>query len=185
MKIFIRKNTSYSLCGLNCCLCQRYNTEGSSKCPGCGGENFNSQHPTCAVITCSKKHNNIEYCFECKEYPCKKYENDSSVDSFISYKDVNKNFSKAQNDLHKYLNHLNLRYEYLQILLKDYNDGRSKGFYCLCANLFPLDELKIIMLNIGKLFKDTTVERKEKIIIIREVFEKRAKELNIEIKLRK
>ena len=61
----------------------------------------------------------------------------------------------------------------------------EKGFYCLCANLFPLDELKIIMLNIGKLFKDTTVERKEKIIIIREVFEKRAKELNIEIKLRK
>jgi hypothetical protein len=34
---------------------------------------FFEKYPSCAVITCSKKHKNIEFCFNCDEYPCKRY----------------------------------------------------------------------------------------------------------------
>jgi hypothetical protein len=185
MYTYLRKYPIFSLCGLNCCLCPRYNTEGSSKCSGCGGENFSLQHPTCAVITCNKKHNNVEYCYECNEYPCEKYKNESSVDSFISYKDVHKNFTEAQNDLQQYIINLNRKYEYLQILLNNYNDGRLKGFYCLCVNLLPLEELGKIMLEIDKLFIGKNIDKKEMGIVLREIFENKAKELGIELKLRK
>ena len=74
MAPFVRNNPRFSLCGLNCCLCPRFNTDGISKCPGCGGKDFSNQHPTCAVATCNKKHDNVEYCFQCSEYPCKKYQ---------------------------------------------------------------------------------------------------------------
>lgn len=86
MKEYKREYPMFSLCGLNCCLCPRYHTDGSSKCPGCGGADFTLYHPSCPVITCNKKHDNIEFCFECSLYPCQKYE--YQVDSFISKRNI-------------------------------------------------------------------------------------------------
>jgi hypothetical protein len=75
MEIYIRKNPDFSLCGLNCALCPNFyiHTDGKFKYPGCGGEFFFEKHPSCAIITCSKKHNNIDFCFNCEEYPYKRY----------------------------------------------------------------------------------------------------------------
>jgi hypothetical protein len=90
-----RKYPLFSLCGLNCGLCPRYQTDGKSRCPGCGGEDFHLKHPTCAVITCNKKHDYVEYCFQCSSYPCNRYNEPSKVDSFISYRNVISDFKKA------------------------------------------------------------------------------------------
>ncbi len=41
------------------------------------------------------------------------------------------------------------RLKLLYDLLRDYDDGRSKSFYCLSAALLPIDELKKAIAEIG------------------------------------
>ena len=93
-----REYPLFSLCGLNCGLCPHYQTQGESKCPGCGGEKFHLKHPTCAVITCNRKHDHVEYCFQCSSFPCEKYSSPSNADSFISYRNVIADFEKVKKD---------------------------------------------------------------------------------------
>jgi hypothetical protein len=126
MKEYIRKFPLFSLCGLNCGLCPRYQTDGVSKCPGCGGDDFHLKHPACTVITCNKKHDNVEYCFQCSLYPCEKYKKQSKTDSFISYKNIEENFNNAKKDLKHFQKELIKKIKILEYLIGNYNDGRKK-----------------------------------------------------------
>lgn len=141
MKSTVRKDPRFALCGLNCCLCPRYNSGGASRCPGCGGPGFSEAHPTCAVVTCNAKRDCVEFCFQCGEYPCRKYEEQGAYDSFISYRRVRRNLDEAAVDLAAYEAELARREEALRELLRDHNDGRSKSLYCIVANDAPLDDL--------------------------------------------
>ena len=182
---YTRKVASFALCGLNCCLCPRFHTDGPSRCPGCGGPDFASKHPTCAVITCSMKHGSVEYCFECKEYPCKRYSTIGNVDSFISYQNVIRDLSLAKQNLDQYLKVLSEKHQILVRLISDYDDGRSKGFYCLAVNLLPLSELTIILDEIKSIRNSPDTDKKENVKQIREIFESHARKLGIVLILRK
>jgi hypothetical protein len=139
MKEYKRDYPIFSLCGLNCGLCPRYHTDGASKCPGCGGTDFYLKHPSCKVINCNLKRENVEFCFECSEFPCEKYIEPSENDSFITYVNVLKDFEKAKEKGTKdYIKELNEKMKFLNILLENYNDGRRKKFYCLAINLLDL-----------------------------------------------
>lgn len=185
MNEYKRKEPSFSLCGLNCCLCSRFHTEGSSKCPGCGGKDFFLKHPSCAVITCNKKNDNVEFCYECSLYPCKKYIEPSKVDSFISYKNVVQNFNDAKLDLKKYLKELHNKQKILEDLITNYNDGKSKGFFCIAVDLLPLSVLNEIMYSIKKTIDIEIIEKKEKTKNILALIKSKATELKIELILRK
>ncbi len=186
MKEYKREYHLFSLCGLNCGLCPRYQTAGTSKCPGCGGPDFHLKHPACAVITCNKKHDNVEYCFQCSSYPCKKYSKPGKVDSFITYKNVISDFKKAGKiGIAEYQKELNEKINILEFLIQNYNDGRTKGFYCLAINLLVLPDIKIIKEQIEKNIKIRDIGMKEKIKLIIELFESKAKKKNIDLKLRK
>ena len=187
MEAYKRKNPEFSLCGLNCALCPNFHihTDGKFKCPGCGGENFYKKHPSCAIITCSKKHKNVEFCFNCDEYPCKRYLEPSEKDSFITYKNREKNIKSAIKNLNKYLDEIEKKKRILCELLKNYNDGRMKNYYCIAVNLIPINELDKIMENIIKNEDDKIIEKKEKAKMAKDIFTQVANELKIEIKLRK
>lgn len=185
MKEYKRKEPSFSLCGLNCALCPRFHTDGSSKCPGCGGPDFLFKHPICSVVTCNKKHDNVEFCYECSSYPCKKYTEPNITDSFISYKNVLQNMADAKRDLPEYLKTLKMKQEILEYLIINFYDGKSKGFYCLAVNLLPLSELKGIITAI----RDTTdmegIGTSAKAKKITDMMKAKANEMQIELKLRK
>ena len=185
MKVYKRQNPHFSLCGLNCVLCPRFHTDGNSKCPGCGGDNFYEKHPSCPIISCSLKHNNIEFCFDCNEFPCKRYIEPSTKDSFITYKKRQENIQSAKNGLKKYLNELEDKKNILIGLLENYNDGRMKNFYCIAVNLFPLIELKQIIRHIHSISHDKNMEKKKLANISKNIFTEKADELGIEIELRK
>ena len=68
MKGFVRDETRFSLCGLNCALCSMYL---GGYCPGCGGGAGNQ---SCAIAKCSLAHGGISFCWECPEYPCSRYD---------------------------------------------------------------------------------------------------------------
>ena len=176
-----RKHPVFSLCGLNCCLCPRYNTEGKSKCPGCGGKDFNLKHPSCAVINCNKKKDNVEFCFQCKSYPCKKYTKENNEDSFITYKNVMKDFNDCEKYINKYIDKLNKKTLILERLLKEHNNGRLKNFYCIAVNLLEIQDLE----NVIKSVEDLSISKEDKIKLIVDLLNDVASRNNISLKLRK
>jgi hypothetical protein len=183
MQQYIRRNPEFSLCGLNCVLCPRLNTTGSSKCPGCGGPDFYIKHPSCKVINCSKKNGEIEYCFECKKYPCERYNKIGKYDSFITYMNVISDIERAKEDIEGYLKILNIKKEYLDYFLEKFNDGRSKGFYCTAINILPVEEVEDIV-KIAKR-KEGIEDIKRKAKEVRDLFKETAKKNNLKFELRK
>lgn len=185
MKEYVRKEPSFSLCGLNCALCPRFHTEGSSRCPGCGGPDFALKHPTCAVVTCNRKHDNVEFCYQCSAYPCKRYSEPGTADSFISYKTRLQDMKDAEQNLHEYLSTLRRKQDILEDLIANYNDGKSKGFYCLAVNLLPLDALNEIMNAVkGSGDKEETDSRANAKPVVA-MMKSKALEMHIALKLRK
>jgi hypothetical protein len=186
MKEYKRAYPLFSLCGLNCGLCPRYQASGSSKCPGCGGPDFHLKHPTCAVITCNKKHENVEFCFQCSLYPCKKYRKPGKADSFISYRNVITDFKKAsRKGIDKYKIELDEKVRILEFLIKNYNDGKRKSFYCVAVNLLDLLDIRSIMEQIDRKISRQDMDMKEIIKSVIDLFESRATGKGIALKLRK
>ncbi|HOZ12871.1 MAG TPA: DUF3795 domain-containing protein [Thermotogota bacterium] len=145
MPFLSRAEPDYALCGLNCCLCPRFHTDGPSRCPGCGGPGFEDKHPSCAVMGYGIRHGRIEYCFRCPEYPCARYKAPSERDSFVSYVKVLPHFREAQEDLDQYLKELKEKFNYLKLLIDKYNDGKSKTFYCVVVNNMDYRDLCTVM----------------------------------------
>ena len=88
MKDFERKNQRLSLCGLNCGLCPML--LGTIAAAAANGS------PSCKIAKCSLEHGEIEYCYECKQYPCEKYEHIDEYDSFITHRHQRRDLEKAK-----------------------------------------------------------------------------------------
>ena len=133
MKNFERSNPCLSLCGLNCLLCPM---QLSGHCGGCG---FGSQY--CPIARCSLEHGKLEYCSECEEYPCRKYDHIDEWDSFVTHQNQKANLESRQClGTERYNEEQVKRREILDRLLAEYNDGRRKTLFCLAANLLELEE---------------------------------------------
>ena len=76
MRGFQRDNLLFSLCGLNCALCKM---QLGGHCPGCGGGEGNQ---SCAIARCGMAHG-VAYCFQCADYPCARYAEGDTADSFV------------------------------------------------------------------------------------------------------
>ena len=118
-----RTYPEFASCGLNCGLCPRYYTVGSSRCPGCAGDGFSKVHPPCGVLSCCQR-KGLEYCFECDEYPCPKYDGADETDSFITHKNQYRDMDKVkQIGMNTYSAELNEKIgilKQLRVLFKKY-----------------------------------------------------------------
>ncbi len=128
MKGFERKNQLFSLCGLNCGLCPMLL---GKHCGGCGNGN-----QSCKIAKCSLEHGKIEYCFECKDFPCKEYQYIDEYDSFITHRRQKSDLEKAKSiGVERYTleqkKKLKFFHSYFQIIM---TDGR-KNFFCVAVNL--------------------------------------------------
>lgn len=186
MEIYTRANPLFSLCGLNCGLCPRYHTQGKSKCPGCGGKGFHLLHPSCAVITCSKKHGAVAYCFQCSEFPCKRYIAPSKTDSFITDRNVTSDIRKAkEHGVERYQQELNEKISFLTDLLAHYNDGKRKNFYCTAVNLLELSDLNELKEYIQQAIEEADLSAEEKTTRVVSFTAERAKQRLVDLTLRK
>jgi hypothetical protein len=186
MKEFRREHPLFSLCGLNCCLCPRCQTDGKSRCPGCGGEDFELKHPACSVASCSGRHDDVQLCCYCSSYPCERYTTPNTKDSFITYRNVISDFDRIRKDgLDKYLAELNEKKEILEFLISKYNDGRRKNFYCITVNLLDFKDLRTIIKKINDEIENTDMDIKDKIEHIVSLLKIAAENNNIELRLRK
>ena len=178
MKGFKRKNQFLSLCGLNCGLCPM---RLGKHCGGCGNGN-----QSCAIARCSLEQGDVEYCYECKEYPCEKYLHIDEYDSFITHLHQKADLEKASKiGTENYNLEQKEKIEILNYLLANYNDGRRKTFFCIAVNLLDLPDIREILRQIEENYELSEATEKERGLYVVKAFQDIADKRDIKLKLRK
>ena len=179
-------------CGLDCGLCPRHYSAGPSRCPGCCGPSFFNVSPGCGTITCCVKKKGLEVCAQCDEFPCSRFASWLDKwwleDSVVTHRKIKPNldFIKAHG-LEKFLQQQARRIKLLEKMLAGYNDGRSKGFYCLAAALLPIAALETSLSRTERSMKADKVKSddvKTKAKILRGFLEGFATKEGVELRLR-
>jgi hypothetical protein len=137
------------VCGLDCGLCPRYYTVGTSKCPGCGGPGFSDKHPSCSFITCCVKKKGLEVCGQCPEFPCSKFKSEDEyrrAEASSSYPPPTKMLSNLrfikERGIKRFMRQQEKKVGLLVTMIEDYDDGRSRSFFCRAAALLDPEILK-------------------------------------------
>ena len=185
----LKKYPTVACCGLDCGLCPAYYTKGHSRCPGCCGHDFQSKHPSCSIITCCVKKHKFETCAECDEFPCSKIENWDKSDSFISHRVSLSNLELIKEiGIEEFFTQQQKRIEFLANMLDNFNEGRSKSFFCIAATLLSIKDLDKALedsiMHIKKKDIDET-DLKTKSKILRENLTKLAKFKSLELRLKR
>ena len=176
MKGFERKNQFFSLCGLNCGLCPMLL---GNHCGGCGNGN-----QSCKIARCSLEHGKIEYCYECGQYPCEKYQNMEEYEIFIPGRRRKADLERAQTiGIEQYTLEQQEKAQILSYLLSNYNDGRRKNFFCVAVNLLELSEIQGAIKEIQSNEELPSLPFKEQCSYVAEVLQKIADRRGIKLKL--
>ena len=178
MKGFTRAETRFSLCGLNCALCSMHL---GGYCPGCGGGAGNQ---SCAIAKCSLEHGGVQFCWECPEYPCSRYEGFDDGDSFVPHRNRQQDIAQARElGLDAYLARQAEKRAILDELLAHYNDGRRKTLFNTAVYLLPLEDLRSVMAALGSRPELTEQPVKERALAAVGLLQEAAVCLNINLKL--
>lgn len=134
------------ICGLSCRLCPSYRTEAASKCSGC--KSTGRMAVGCLFITCALKKVGVEFCWDCTaNESCEKWRRHREIgkehDSFKSYQKLEDdiNFIRTKG-VNIYDEQQRIRESLLIKILNEFNEGRSKSYYCIAATVMDIDELR-------------------------------------------
>ena len=181
------KYPEIGICGLSCRLCPTYNTDAKSKCDGCKSEN--RMVVGCPFITCAIKKKGIEFCWDCEQNEtCEKWMKHRNagkkVDSFKCYRKLEDDIAFIQkNGVNEFEKLQKMREKLLEEMLQEFNEGRSKSYYCIAATILEIGELKEAL---TKARKDSTgLEIKDKSKVFHLILDELAERKNYYLKLRK
>jgi len=133
------------ICGLSCRLCPMYNTDAKSRCLGC--KSSTRMAVGCPFITCAVKRKEIEFCWECEESDtCEKWKKHREAgkerDSFKCYQTLEEDISFIhQRGISEFQKIQEQRESLLGEMLNNFNEGRSKSYYCIAATVLEPGEL--------------------------------------------
>jgi len=186
----LKKYPTLGCCGLDCGMCPAYYTDGPSRCPGCGGEEFFEKHPSCSYITCCVKKRDLEVCAQCTDYPCAKFEGVSDgPDVKTTAKKILQNQQFIQKfGIAKFMEQQELRIKMLQDMLENYNDGRSKTFYCLATTLLSVEGLSRVLAEVDQIVQLDGIGKndlKSRAKILKSILTRQAGEEGEVLKMRK
>jgi hypothetical protein len=139
------------------------------------------------------KKKNLLVCAQCDEFPCSKFEpwleKCEEQDSFVTYRNIKSNLYSIRDDgIQDFMEQQKRRIGVLERMIKNFDDGRSKNYYCLAAALLPIGDLEGALVRAGQNSKLGTIDiddMKRKSKILRELLDKLAAENHIELKLKK
>ena len=181
------KYPEIGICGLSCRLCPMYNTETESRCLGC--KSTNRMAVGCPFITCAVKKKGIEFCWDCKDNKtCEKWKKHREVgkkyDSFKCYQKLEEDISFIQNKGISEFEKTQTQREYLlKEMLKEFNEGRSKSYYCIIATVLDIDEIKEALVIAKKGTDGLNIKEKSKFLYSK--FDEIARKKDYILKLRK
>jgi hypothetical protein len=143
-----KKFPTIGVCGLDCGLCPRHYTVGSSRCPGCAGPGFFDKHPSCSFITCCVKGKSFEVCAECPDFPCSKFKSEEEyrqVRESSSYPPCTRLLPNVrfirEHGINEFMEQQKKRMAMLETMIERFDDGRSRSFYCRAAALLDVTSL--------------------------------------------
>ncbi len=164
----LKKYPTIGVCGLDCGLCPRYYTVGTSRCPGCGGPNFFNKRPSCSFITCCVKKKNLEVCSECSDFPCAKfksaeeYKQVKESSSYPSCKKVLPNlYFIKEHGIKKFIEQQKKRIKLLETMIGKFDDGRSRSFFCKAAIFHDLTALANSIEKATKIIKTDKIKQSD------------------------
>ena len=175
------------ICGLSCRLCPMYHINGESRCGGCKSES--RKFAGCTFITCAMKKKGIEFCLDCEENAvCEKWKKHREFskhrDSFVCYQKLEENIRFIQeNGVDEFEKEQKKREQLLKDMLHEFNEGRSKSFYCIASTVLDIQELENALVEARK--QSEGLDKKEKAKILHLFLDKIAEKKNYNLKLRK
>lgn len=163
-----RQYPTIGVCGLDCGLCPRFYTVGSSRCPGCAGSGFHDKHPTCSFITCCVRNKGLEVCSECSEFPCAKfksaeeYKQVKESSSYPSCKKILPNlYSIKEHGINKFIEQQKNRIKLLETMIGKFDDGRSRSFFCRAAVFYDVTVLAKSIEKARKTIKTNKIKQSD------------------------
>ncbi|HCJ66041.1 MAG TPA: hypothetical protein DHV62_01615 [Elusimicrobia bacterium] len=181
------KYPEIGICGLSCRLCPMYHSETASRCAGC--KSASRMAVGCPFITCAVKKKGIEFCWDCAENKtCVKWKKHRELgkqhDSFKCYQKLDDDISFIEkNGIAEFEKLQKVREKLLKEMLKEFNEGRSKSYYCIAATVLEIEELKKA-LNEAKR-NSLGLDIKDKSKIFHSILDKIAEHKKYCLKLRK
>lgn len=132
------------------------------------------------------EHGDVEYCFQCSEYPCPKYDHIDDFDSFITHRNRKSDMENAKRfGIDAYNAEQTEKAKILEVLLSNYNDGRKKTLFCVAVNLLELQELQTVLREIDRKPDIEIMTLKEKSAFVAGLLQDAAAIKNIDLKLHK
>jgi hypothetical protein len=143
------RHPEVGICGLSCRLCPHHHTDAESRCGGCKSES--RMAVGCPFITCAVKSKGIEFCWECDESgTCERWaghrEFGRTRDTFVCYASLDENIAAiGRNGLDAFVDEQSERERLLVEMLAEFNEGRSKTYYCIAATVLGPSELSFAL----------------------------------------
>jgi hypothetical protein len=181
------KYPEVGICGLSCRLCPAYNAEKSWCGGGCKSETRIAVG--CSFITCALKRQEVEFCWECGESDgCEKWKKHREYgkrgDSFKCYQTLEKDIEFIRkNGVSAFVKEQKRREALLRAMLDEFNDGRSKSYYCIAATVMNENELKRALIEARK--RKAGLDVKERARLLHSILDRIAGERRYVLKLKK
>ena len=141
----------------------------------------------CPFITCAVKRKGFEFCWDCTENEgCEKWKKhrDASrnFDSFVCYQKLEDNITFIQkNGVEEFERVQKRREELLEAMLEEFNEGRSKTYYCIASTVMEIGELEDALKQARATARNLDLKGKSKLLhgILDGVAEKRQYHLKL------
>jgi hypothetical protein len=175
------------ICGLSCRLCPKHHTGTENKCKGC--KSADMMAVGCPFITCAVKKKGVEFCWDCSENrSCEKWKKHREAgkehDSFKCYQKLEADIEYIKNNgVQAFNEQQKIRETLLLRLLGDYNEGRSKSYYCIAATVMDIDDLENALSEAD--IKSKSLDIKDKAKVMHSLLDAIALEKGYHLKLRK
>lgn len=179
------KYPQIGICGLSCKLCPMYQTDSKSRCEGCKSEARMSLG--CPFITCAIKKKGIEFCWECNEsVSCERWkkhrEAGKVADSFKCYQKLEDDIDYVHNNgIDQFMEVQNIKEKILREMLDNFNEGRSKSYYCIAVTVMEVEELTEAVARANNDSYGLDIQSKSKVLhkILDEIAEKKKYNLKL------
>jgi hypothetical protein len=162
------KYPEIGVCGLSCRLCPSFHMTTKSRCLGCKSDFRMSAG--CPFITCALKQKGVEFCWDCSESrTCQKWQQHRELgkrqDSFKCYQKLEADIASIQKyGVFEFEKLQKTREKLLQKMLKEFNDGRSKSYYCIVATILEIEELETAISYAQKNSSGLDLKEKSKLL---------------------
>lgn len=181
------KYPEIGVCGLSCRLCPNYHIQSENRCAGC--KSTARMKVGCPFITCAVKKRGIEFCWQCTEQDdCQRWhqrrEWSKHHDSFVCYQRLEDNIAIIKHKgISAFVKAQQAREQLLTTILDEFNEGRSKTFYCIAATVMEIQELKQAIVQAQK--ESKAMDKRDKSKSLHSIINAIAEKKKYGLKLRK